>query len=109
MWAELGNSCIYNANTKPQSYSELIQHHSCSLLDLRQRDPWTLLFFAYGAGVPLAATDLQIVHLKIFSKIMLLDAVLSIKGTNIFSSDSSFTERGIKAKEPISHFTAYPV
>lgn len=57
----------------------------------------------------MADTDVQIVHLKIFSKIMLLDVVLSIKRINIFSSDSYFIVRGIKAKQAISHFAACPV
>lgn len=71
--------------------------------------PKLCFFFACGAGVSLVATDLQIVLLKIFSKMMLLDAMLSIMGTSLLSSDSYFTVRGKKPKDAISYFTAYPV
>lgn len=62
----------------------------------------------YGAGVPLADKELQMMHPKIFSTMMLPGSSAQHFATNLVSSDSSYILRGIKTKEAMSRFPTYP-
>ena len=63
----------------------------------------------YGTGVPLADKELQMMHPKIYSAVMLPSSSAQHFATDLLSSDFSFILRGIKTKEAISHFLTYPL